>query len=331
MEVAIEHRPYGGLSVKADVDCSTLLCGGFSFRSLARFWHCALSRAIIDGRFLCPRKFLRRSICKDPVNQKRGVSHSSDNDSQSDHRSQRRSARNSKMTDQERERLEIAACTPVPVNPAKFNRDAQIPYGLTPEHIRQAMEDFVGFLGFIDQQLRTRGIERLESMLMPANFSSIVGEFMSSRIPKFCPSIVRNTYHNGHPDLIPAGVFPNNSVLHDTRGIEIKASRYARGWQGHNAEAVWLMVFVFECNSSSERAKDVPPKPFRFMRVVGAQLEMEDWQFSGRSATSRRTITASVKRAGYDKMMANWIYDDGLSPGAEARPAEESPLSDAEG
>lgn len=234
------------------------------------------------------------------------------------------------MTDQEIERLEIAACNPVPVNTAKFNKNAQIPYGLKPEHIQKSMEDFVGFLGFINQQLRTKSIERLESMLMPANFSSMVGEFMSSRIPKFCPSIVKNKYHNGHPDLIPAGVFADDAVLHDTKGIEVKASRYARGWQGHNAEAVWLMVFVFESNSSSERAKNLLPKPFRFARVVGAQLSIEDWQFSGRSETSRRTITASVKPSGYAKMMANWIYDDGISPAAKARPADESPLSDSE-
>lgn len=234
------------------------------------------------------------------------------------------------MSDEEKEKLEIAACTPIPVNPAKFNSNAQIPYGLVPAHIRQAMEDFVRFLGFINQQLRTQGIERLELMLMPANFSSIVSEFMASRIPKFCLSIVRNTYHNGHPDLIPAGVFPNDSVLHDTAGIEVKASRAVRGWQGHNAEAVWLMVFVFECNSSSERAKNVLPKPFRFMRVLGAQLQIEDWQFSGRSETSRRTITASVKPTGYEKMIANWIYDDGITSGEAARPAEEARLSDAE-
>lgn len=57
---------------------------------------------------------------------------------------------------------------------------------------------------------------------------------MGSRIPKHCPSIVKNAYHNGHPDLIPAGMFPNNAVQHATEGVEIKASRYLRGWQGHN-------------------------------------------------------------------------------------------------
>jgi hypothetical protein len=37
-------------------------------------------------------------------------------------------------------------------------------------------------------------------------------------------------------------------------------------------------------------------------------LAKADWQFSGRSETSRRTITASVSKAGAQKMMANWIY-----------------------
>ena len=53
--------------------------------------------------------------------------------------------------------------------------------------------------------------------------------------------------------------------------------------------------------------------PFRFVKVVGAKIERADWQFSGRSETSRRTITASVKRSGYDKMQANWIYSENIN------------------
>jgi hypothetical protein len=128
---------------------------------------------------------------------------------------------------------------------------------------------------------------------------------MSNAIPKYCKMLVKNRYHNGHPDLIPTGVFAGDSVQHSEIGIEVKASRYLGGWQGHNPEKVWLMVFVFDSN----RAKDTVPRPFRFVRVVGAQLEQNDWIFSGRSATSRRTITASVTKSGYTKMMANWIYD----------------------
>jgi hypothetical protein len=199
---------------------------------------------------------------------------------------------------------ELQACTPQPLQADGFNGNANLPYGLEVEHLRLAMSDFLEFLGFINNQLHTNGIARLETMLMPANFSSIVGEFMSTTIPKYCSALKKNRYHNGHPDLIPTETFANDAVQHSNVGIEVKASRYERGWQGQNPEDIWLMVFVFDCN----RLKDITPKPFQFVRVVGAKLTKSDWLFSGRSATSRRTITASVTRSGYEKMMINWLY-----------------------
>ena len=84
--------------------------------------------------------------------------------------------------------LEGFACSPLPVEPNGFNADAVIPYGCKIEHIRKAMGDFLDFLGFVNQQLATRKILRLESFLMPANFSSMVGEFMTAAIPKYCTS-----------------------------------------------------------------------------------------------------------------------------------------------
>jgi hypothetical protein len=68
------------------------------------------------------------------------------------------------------------------------------------------------------------------------------------------------------------------------------------------------MVFHFDSNTSNDRRKGIDPKPFRFKGVYAAKLEKEDWAFSGRSATSRRTITASVNRNGIEKMKANWVY-----------------------
>lgn len=206
--------------------------------------------------------------------------------------------------------LERQACQPERVRMEHFNPYAQLSFGLTTEHLCSAMNEFVDFIGFIDQQLATRQIPRLESFLMQANFSSIVGEFMNTAIPKYCGGLVKNNYHNGHPDLIPANTYPGNSIQHCTTGIEIKGSRHLRGWQGHNAEDAWLMVFCFDSSRPVDDAAGIPPKPFRFLKVCGAQLEKSDWNFSGRSETSRRTITASVNKSGYDKMMANWIYMD---------------------
>lgn len=209
------------------------------------------------------------------------------------------------MTNSEKE-----AQTPVPVDRAKFNQQCQLPYGLETNHIAEAMEEFIDFLGFLNQQLHVKGLPRLESFLMPANFSSIVGEFMNLRIPEHCPGLVKNQYHNGHPDLIPAGRFPDDAVQYSSEGIEVKGSRHASGWQGHNPESVWLMVFHFDSNTSNDKRKGIVPKPFKFRGVYAAKLEEDDWSFSGRSSTSRRTITASVKRSGVTKMKDNWIYQD---------------------
>jgi hypothetical protein len=206
------------------------------------------------------------------------------------------------------EELELLACNAIAPDPACFNAKTNLPYGLKVEHISAAMNQFVDFLGFMNQQLATKKIERLETMLMPANFSSIVGEFMTSSIPKHCKTLVKNQYHNGHPDMVPAGKYQDDKMQHGTEGIEVKGSRYLKAWQGHNAEDAWLMVFCFSSGRPTDISKGIAPAPFKFVLVCGAQLEKKDWNFAGRSETSRRTITASVTQSGYDKMMANWIY-----------------------
>ncbi len=203
---------------------------------------------------------------------------------------------------------ERTACTPIPLDAQGFNPQVVLPCGLKVHHVHKAMADFLDFLGFLNQQLNSRELARLESFLMPANFSSMVGEFMSATIPKHCRTLAKNTYHNGHPDLVPKGKFERDACQYGTEGIEIKASRHTSGWQGHNPEDAWLMVFVCNANSSRDASRGIDPKPFRFVKVVGAQLARTDWAFSGRSETSRRTITASVTRSGYEKMEGNWIY-----------------------
>jgi hypothetical protein len=157
----------------------------------------------------------------------------------------------------------------------------------------------------MNTQLHSRGMPRLERLLMPASFSSIVGEFINTALPKYCAALVKNRYHNGHRDLLPAGLFSDDSAQHASEGIEVKASRNSGSWQGHNPEAVWLMVFSFRANSTNDK---VNLRPFAYAGVYAAKLDHEDWQFSGRSANSRRTITATVNALGMAKLRANWVY-----------------------
>src|SRR6185312_11348903 len=140
---------------------------------------------------------------------------------------------------------ELLACTSAPVDPGGFNPHVILPYGCTIEHIQQTMSEFIDFLSFLNQQLYTKGIKRIESMLMPANFSGMVCEFIISTLPKHCSGIAKNQYPDGHPNLVPGNLFANDSVQHAEEGIEIMGSRYPGGWQGQNPGNTWLMVFVF--------------------------------------------------------------------------------------
>ena len=207
------------------------------------------------------------------------------------------------------QQLEKVACNPVPVLLEYFNPHAVIPYGVHAAHVCAAMNEFNDFIRMVNQRMHENGTARFESILMPANFSSMVGEFMGSGIPKHCATVAKNQHHNGHPDMVPAGRFPDNAVQYAHDGSEIKGSRYLKGWQGHNPENIWQMVFMFDSNRPVDASQNIDPKPFRFLRVAGAQLTEDDWQFAGRSETSRRTITATVKKSGYQKMMSNWIYN----------------------
>jgi len=116
---------------------------------------------------------------------------------------------------------EQIASMPHPVRLEGFNPNAKLPYSLTVEHIRSAMTDFSAFLGLVNQQLVSREMQRLETIVMPANFSSMVGEFMAVSIPRYCTTLAKNRYHNGHPDLIPTGMFVNNAVQYSHIGIRL--------------------------------------------------------------------------------------------------------------
>lgn len=87
---------------------------------------------------------------------------------------------------------EAEACIPMLVDRALFHQKCILPYGLTTEQVYRAMVDFVEFLSFINHQLYRKEYPRLESFLMPASFSSMVGEFMNLTIPRYCPGLAKN-------------------------------------------------------------------------------------------------------------------------------------------
>jgi len=131
------------------------------------------------------------------------------------------------------------------------------------------MEDFVDFLGFINQQLNTKDLPRLESFLMPANFSSMVGEFMSATIPKYCRTLAKNTFIQSHWDLLGAIDFTTIEVW--TKGglvtfyllfvMELATRRVHFAGCTPNPDEAWMMQIARNLTD----AEDGFPKGKRYV------------------------------------------------------------------
>lgn len=186
------------------------------------------------------------------------------------------------------------------VDRAFLNPNAILPYNVTPDQIYSAMVKTCSFLDAINSFLRDRGYPNLQDLILGNSFSGLISELLVRHIAECCPTLARNRYVGGHPDLLPLGLYPNDSVLKGNEGIEIKTSRQAGGWQGHNPEDVHIMVFRYTLDGGE----------FRFVEVLAAKLTKNDWSFSGRKGASRRTPTASITASGVEKLRANPIYRD---------------------
>ena len=120
------------------------------------------------------------------------------------------------------------------------------------------------------------------------------------------PGLAVNQHHNGRPDLVPRARYGGDAVQRGAEGVEVKASRSSNSYQGHNVESGWLMVLRFATDDSSEPVYE--REPTTVVAVMLANLTEADWNFSGRAPRSRRTPTASVNRAGLQKLRAGTVY-----------------------
>ncbi|MFQ6042871.1 MAG: hypothetical protein ACE5PV_18590 [Candidatus Poribacteria bacterium] len=117
--------------------------------------------------------------------------------------------------------------------------------------------------------------------------------------------LVRNEKIGGYPDLIPKDKYSDNLVLKG-EGVEVKSSKQKGGWQGHNPEEGWLIVFRYAIDIQTEPIENRDPT--EIVEVLTAYLTHEDWSFSGRKGSSRRTITASITKNGMKKLRSNRVY-----------------------
>jgi hypothetical protein len=172
------------------------------------------------------------------------------------------------------------------------------------EEVERAVAETYRLFHGLNDFLIQGGFRPLEELLLGNTLSGIISEFLVKNIARASQTLEPNVKVGGHPDLLPKGHYTSSLVLKGDEGIEVKSSIQHGGWQGHNPEECWLMVFRYAVGEQ-DNGQSVS---VTFVEVLCANLERSDWSFSGRKGTSRRTPTASIAASGVEKLRRNFVY-----------------------
>jgi hypothetical protein len=184
------------------------------------------------------------------------------------------------------------------------NPSVRLPYDLKVGEVQQAVARTYRLLNGLNEYLVQDGFRPLEELLLGNSLSGIISEFLVKNIANTATTLEANEKVGGHPDLLPTKHYPSHTVLKGEEGIEVKCSIQSGGWQGHNPEDCWLMLFRYVVGKQS----DGVVMPLTFVEILCAKITKADWFFSGRKGDSRRTPTASITTTGVEKLRDNFLY-----------------------
>ena len=193
---------------------------------------------------------------------------------------------------------------PTQLDPRYVNHHASLPYGLRVDEVEKAVAETYRLLHGLNDYLVEAGFHSLEDLLLGNSLSGIISEFLVKNVARASMTLEANLKVGGHPDLLPKGQYSSNLVLKGDEGIEVKSSIQKGGWQGHNPEDCWLMVFRYRVGEQEYGVE----LPLTFIEILCAKVEQSDWSFSGREGSSRRTPTASITASGVEKLRRNFLY-----------------------
>lgn len=194
------------------------------------------------------------------------------------------------------------------VDQSKLNQQLALPYQLRLDDFRMAMQDVYDFFFDVNSYLLERGLARLDDMLRPANLSGTLSDMISDSLAKHSRILTVNHYHNGHPDLIVRGKYPNDTVKSGEFGVEIKSTRKKGGAvDTHGARDQTLCTWVYEVDN--DRAKPADQRnPLRFTEIYVAEVKEADFRRNARSELGTRTAT--LDKAGVARFREGWVYLD---------------------
>ena len=184
-----------------------------------------------------------------------------------------------------------------------------LPYGLEPRLVFRSIEDVHDLIHPLNVVLQGASYEPLEDLLDRASLSGLISRTIATRLAEArSGGLVVNQFHNGYPDLIPKGVYPNDAVQRGV-GLEVKASRSQGSWQSHGPRPGWFVVVQFKLDES-ERLARLAREPTPFMAALLANLAEDDWSWTPAQTGRIRSGTASIRSRGRLKLREGAVWVD---------------------
>jgi len=193
------------------------------------------------------------------------------------------------------------------VNQEAFNPAPRLPYELRLLDFESAMQDVYDFFFDVNTHLDGKRLPRLEDTLRKAILSGTLSDMLTAALAKHSRTLVQNRYHNGHPDLLAKGLYPNDSIKSGQEGVEIKTTMKRGGAvDTHGARNQWMCVFVYHVDLTTEPAVD--RLPLMFTEVYLGWVTVDDFRRNNRGELGTRTATLSAD--GIAKLRDYWVYLD---------------------
>lgn len=187
----------------------------------------------------------------------------------------------------------------------KFNADLELPYELRIHDFQLAMQDIYDFFYDVNTNLTGKGLRRFDDMLRPAAMSGLISDMLTASMAQHSRTLAENQYHNGHPDLIVAGVYANDAVKSGIQGVEVKTTRKKGGAvDTHGAREQWMCVFVYQVDNKTQPAVD--RRPMEFTEVYLGHVTVDDFRKNARGELGTRTAT--LDKDGIAKLRESWVY-----------------------
>jgi len=191
------------------------------------------------------------------------------------------------------------------VDPTKLNQSATLPFELRIADFSLAMQDVYDFFFDVNVGLVDRGLQRLDDFLRPAIMSGLLSDMLTASLAKHSRVLTENRYHNGHPDLVVRGVYPEDRVKAGTDGVEVKTTQKKGGAvDTHGAREQWMCVFVYRVDTATEPAR--ARLPMTFTEAYLGKVTRDDFRRNDRGELGTRTATLDA--AGIKKLRSHWVY-----------------------